>query len=70
VGCDILTIGQYIRPTKEHLPVIEFIPPEKFRFWQEEGWRRGFIQVVSSPLARSSYHAEEAFVKTRKMNRS
>jgi len=59
VDCDILTIGQYLQPGPKHLPVQAFIPPEQFTAWQQEGKSLGFLQVVSSPLTRSSYHAEE-----------
>ncbi|NJK39778.1 MAG: lipoyl synthase [Oscillatoriales cyanobacterium RM2_1_1] len=58
-NCDILTLGQYLQPTPKHLPVIEFIPPEQFQAWQIFGLSLGFLQVVSSPLTRSSYHAEQ-----------
>lgn len=59
VGCDILTIGQYLQPSQKHLPVSEFITPEQFATWQVYGQQLGFLQVVSSPLTRSSYHAEQ-----------
>lgn len=59
VGCDILTLGQYLQPTKKHLPVIEFIHPDKFKFLKEEGLKMGFRFVESGPLVRSSYHAEK-----------
>ncbi|BAZ90869.1 lipoyl synthase [Raphidiopsis curvata NIES-932] len=59
VGCDILTIGQYLQPSQKHLPVSEFITPEQFATWQVYGEQLGFLQVVSSPLTRSSYHAEQ-----------
>ena len=58
VDCDILTIGQYLQPTPKHLTVAAFIPPEQFSAWRRMGERMGFLQVVSSPLTRSSYHAE------------
>jgi lipoic acid synthetase len=57
-GCDVLTIGQYLQPTKMHLEVVEFVHPDKFAFFKEEGLRRGIKYVESSPLVRSSYHAE------------
>lgn len=60
-GVDIFTLGQYLRPTKRHLPVIEFVTPAKFARLRELALSKGFGQVVSSPLSRSSYHAEEAF---------
>jgi lipoyl synthase len=59
VNCDILTIGQYLQPTQKHLGVQEFIHPEQFAAWQKYGEEIGFLQVVSSPLTRSSYHAEQ-----------
>lgn len=58
-GCDILTIGQYLQPTKNHLPVDRFVTPEEFAFYKEEGLKKGFKIVESSPLVRSSYHADE-----------
>ncbi|MCC5945864.1 MAG: lipoyl synthase [Bernardetiaceae bacterium] len=57
-GCDILTIGQYLQPTKMHIEVAEYIHPEIFDFYREEGLRRGLKYVESGPLVRSSYHAE------------
>lgn len=57
-GCDVMTIGQYLQPTKMHLEVVEFVHPEKFALYREEGLRRGIKYVESSPLVRSSYHAE------------
>ena len=57
-GCDILTIGQYLQPTKNHLPVDRFVTPEEFNMFKEEGLRMGFKIVESSPLVRSSYHAD------------
>jgi lipoyl synthase len=59
VDCDIVTIGQYLQPTPKHLPVQTFITPEQFALWHNSGRAMGFLQVVSSPLTRSSYHAEE-----------
>ena len=59
VDCDILTLGQYLQPTPNHLPVAGFIPPEQFNAWREFGESIGFLQVVASPLTRSSYHAEQ-----------
>ncbi|MCH7722333.1 MAG: lipoyl synthase [Bacteroidetes bacterium] len=58
-GCDILTIGQYLQPTKQHLPVDRYVTPEEFRMYKEEGLKMGFKIVESSPLVRSSYHADE-----------
>lgn len=59
VGCDILTIGQYLQPTKEHLPVARFYHPDEFSAFKEEGMTLGFSHVESGPLVRSSYHAEQ-----------
>jgi lipoic acid synthetase len=61
VGVDIFTMGQYLQPTKKHLPVLEFVTPAKFQALGELAKTKGFHQVVSSPLSRSSYHAEQAF---------
>jgi lipoic acid synthetase len=60
-GVDIFTLGQYLQPSKKHLPVKEFVTPEKFAALGELAKSKGFHQVVSSPLSRSSYHAEQAF---------
>jgi len=59
VDCDILTIGQYLQPTQKHLGVQDFVTPEQFEAWRVYGEDIGFLQVVSSPLTRSSYHAEQ-----------
>jgi len=59
VNCDLVTIGQYLQPTSKHLHVDSFIPPEQFEALREYGESLGFLQVVSSPLTRSSYKAEE-----------
>ena len=58
-GCDVLTIGQYLQPTKMHLDVAEFVHPDTFKAFEEEGLKRGFDMVESGPLVRSSYHAEK-----------
>ena len=57
-GLDILTLGQYLQPTKMHIEVAEFVHPDKFAHFREEGLRRGLKYVESGPLVRSSYHAE------------
>ncbi|HEY9735952.1 MAG TPA: lipoyl synthase [Trichocoleus sp.] len=57
--CDILTIGQYLQPSPKHLAVQSFVTPEQFDAWRQVGEEMGFLQVVSSPLTRSSYHAEQ-----------
>lgn len=59
VGVDILTLGQYLQPTKTHLSVVEFITPETFKYYEELGFSMGFRFVESGPLVRSSYHAEK-----------
>jgi len=62
VGCDIITIGQYLQPTREHLPVARFYHPSEFVLLKEEGMALGFTHVESGPLVRSSYHAERQVV--------
>jgi len=59
VNCDILTLGQYLQPTKEHLPVARFVHPDEFAMLKKVGLEMGFKHVESGPLVRSSYHAEE-----------
>ncbi len=58
-GCDILTLGQYLQPTKKHLRVVDFIHPDKFTEYQQTAEDLGFIHVASGPLVRSSYHADD-----------
>jgi lipoic acid synthetase len=58
VGCDILTLGQYLRPSQTHLPVVRFYTPEEFKALKRAGYARGFRWVESGPLVRSSYRAE------------
>lgn len=58
-GCDILTIGQYLQPTKVHLPVDRYVTPDEFRMYKSEGLKLGFKAVESAPLVRSSYHADK-----------
>ncbi|MBV8490834.1 MAG: lipoyl synthase [Candidatus Eremiobacteraeota bacterium] len=60
-GVDIFTLGQYLQPSKKHLPVVEFVTPARFEQLGNVARAKGFHQVVSSPLSRSSYHAEQAF---------
>jgi lipoic acid synthetase len=57
-GCEIVTLGQYLQPTRNHLPVDRFVAPEEFAQLREEGLALGFRHVESGPLVRSSYHAE------------
>ena len=59
VGCEILTVGQYLQPGRRHLEVVEYIHPDQFAFYKSEGLARGFRVVESAPLVRSSYHAEK-----------
>ena len=59
VGCEIVTLGQYLRPTWEHLPVAEYITPEQFAWYGEQARKLGFRHVASAPLVRSSYHADD-----------
>ena len=56
--CDVLTLGQYLQPTKMHIEIAEYVHPETFAFYKEEGYKLGFSFVESGPLVRSSYHAE------------
>jgi lipoic acid synthetase len=57
-GVEILTLGQYLRPTREHLPVARYLPPEEFQAVREEALELGFLHVEAGPLVRSSYHAK------------
>ncbi len=59
VDCDIFTAGQYLQPTKSHLPVERYVHPDEFELYKTEGLRMGFRAVMSAPLVRSSYHADE-----------
>jgi lipoic acid synthetase len=60
-GCRILTVGQYLQPSKAHLPVKRFIPPEEFERWRQMALEMGFAEVASGPFVRSSYHAKELY---------
>jgi lipoic acid synthetase len=62
-GVDILTLGQYLRPSAWHLPVAEFVTPERFAAYREKGFAQGFRYVASGPLVRSSYRAGELFLR-------
>lgn len=59
VGCRVVTIGQYLRPSPDHLPVARYVPPEQFDRYEQMGLERGLTRVVSGPFVRSSYHAGE-----------
>ena len=61
VGVNCLTIGQYLRPSREHLPVVDYIHPDQFKKLADDAYRLGFLHVASGPLVRSSYHAGEVF---------
>jgi len=58
-GCEVLTLGQFLQPTRAHMPVVEYIHPEQFEYYREQAVAKGFRAVESSPLVRSSYHAEK-----------
>jgi lipoic acid synthetase len=57
-GCEVITLGQYLQPTKKHLPVVRFVHPDEFAEYREIGYKLGFDYVESGPLVRSSYHSE------------
>ncbi|CUM63014.1 uncharacterized protein PRCAT00000576001 [Priceomyces carsonii] len=63
IKCDVVTFGQYMRPTKRHMKVVEYITPAKFDYWKERALEMGFLYVASGPLVRSSYKAGEAFIE-------
>jgi lipoic acid synthetase len=58
-GCDILTLGQYLQPTRQHLPVVKYVTPEDFQRYGQRARENGFLHVASGPMVRSSYHADE-----------
>lgn len=62
-GVDIVTIGQYLQPSRKHLNVVEFLEPEKYEYWEKQALELGFLFVVSGPLVRSSYRAGELYVE-------
>src|SRR6185503_2123498 len=61
-GVDIVTLGQYLRPTPKHAPVLRYVDPATFAHYEREAYALGFAFVASGPLVRSSYHAAEGFV--------
>ena len=63
VGCDFLTIGQYLQPTKKHIDIDEFVHPDQFAAYEALGLEMGFLYVASGPLVRSSYKAGEYFIR-------
>jgi lipoic acid synthetase len=62
-GCDLLTLGQYLRPTVNHLPVERFVTPAEFAAYRDAALARGFTECVSGPMVRSSYRAERALAR-------
>ncbi len=64
VGCQFLTLGQYLQPSKEHLPIDRYVTPEAFDHWATVAKSLGFERVASAPLVRSSYHAKEMYTET------
>jgi lipoic acid synthetase len=64
-GVQILTLGQYLRPSADHLPIDRYVTPDEFAEWKRIGEERGFLHVESGPLVRSSYHAREQVVELR-----
>ena len=65
--CSLLTLGQYLQPSDRHLPVKQFVTPEKFEWWKNEALKMGFQGVASGPFVRSSYHAGELY-KSKPLN--
>jgi lipoic acid synthetase len=65
IGCDILTLGQYLQPTHEHLPVARWVHPDEFAEWKLKGELRGIRHIEAGPLVRSSYHAEKQVTASR-----
>lgn len=71
INCDVVTFGQYMRPTRRHMKVAEYVKPEKFEYWKQVALDMGFLYCASGPLVRSSYKAGEAFIENvlRKRNK-
>jgi lipoic acid synthetase len=63
INCDVLTLGQYLRPTEHHLPIERYVTPEEFEKYRQWGLKKGFVEVVSGALVRSSYRAEQVLMK-------
>ena len=61
VDCRMLTLGQYLQPSKDHLPVMRYVPPEEFDDWRRVALDLGFCEVASGPFVRSSYHAKQLY---------
>ena len=66
VDCRFLTLGQYLQPSRDHLPVERFVPPQEFDRWKQTALEMGFAEVASGPFVRSSYHAKELFQRSKK----
>ena len=67
-GCRILTLGQYLQPSRDHLPVARFVPPEEFDAWRDTALKMGYTHVASGPFVRSSYHAKDLYQDSRKID--
>ena len=67
---DFMTIGQYLQPTPKHAPVDRFVSPEVFKQFADHGFRRGFLMMASTPLTRSSYHADADFFALQEARRA
>jgi lipoic acid synthetase len=67
VGCDMLTLGQYLQPSLKHLPVVRYVTPDEFRQLGEAAKKMGFLHVASAPMVRSSYHADEVRLPSEEM---
>ena len=63
VDVDVVTFGQYMRPTKRHMKVVEYVSPDVFELWRRRALEMGFLYCASGPLVRSSYKAGEAFIE-------
>jgi lipoic acid synthetase len=63
VGVDIVTLGQYLEPSRKHLEVVEYVDPQKFKYWEKVALGMDFLYVASGPLVRSSYRAGELFLE-------
>ncbi len=63
ISCDVLTLGQYLQPTKNHLAVERYVPPDEFNHYRDVGLKKGFFEVASGPMVRSSYRADRIFAK-------
>ena len=61
VDCRMVTLGQYLQPSPDHLPVKRYVPPEEFDQWRDKALQMGFQEVASGPLVRSSYQARELY---------